>query len=135
MSSRARRSIQRSQPQPPPNVGPTEPTVSDLARAFTSILRGTTTIPTEEVSPEIKKEVDKFVDTELTPQIKEVAVDLLKEEVRDKLYRDQSAIAKIREAVKKHKKVLIKRKRGCIYLQFGTGTPKDPIDEVLIAST
>lgn len=97
-------------------------------------MRGAT-IPTEEAPPETKKEVNAFLEKELMPKIKEVAVDLLKEEIRDKLERDPSAIAKVREALKKHKDVLIKRKRGCIYIQFGTGTPIDPIDEVLIAST
>jgi len=91
--------------------------------------------PQVEASPQVKKEVSVFLDKELMPQLKDVAVDLFKEEIRDKLEGNPSAIAKLREAVKKHKEVLIKRKRGCIYIQLGTGTPKDPIDEILIAST
>jgi len=131
MSERRGRRSQRVTEAPRP---PVEPPISDFARQFSAVLRGAT-VPQEEASPQVKKEVDGFLEKELMPQVKEVAVDLLKEEIRDKLERDPSAIAKLREAVKQHKEVLIKRKRGCIYIQCGTGTPKDPIDEILIAST
>lgn len=110
-----------------------EQPISDFARQFSAVLRGAT-IPLEEASPEVKKKVNDFLG-KLMPQLQNVAVDLLKEEIRDKLERDPSAIAKLEEAVKKSKDILIKRKRGCIYIQCGTGTPKDPIDEILIAST
>jgi len=132
MSATGRRRSQRPPEAPRPPV--VEQPISDFARQFSAVLRGAT-IPQEEASPEIKKEVDGFLEKELMPQVKEVAVDLLKEEIRDKLERDPSAIAKLREAVKKNKEVLIKRKRGCIYIQCGIGTPTDPIDEILIAST
>ena len=116
-----------------PTTPPHEMTMREFAQQFAHVLRppGLYVEPT----PEVKKEVDSFLEKELGPQIKEVAVDLLKEEIRQKLETDPLAMAKLREAVKQHKEVLVKRKRGCIYIQCGTGTPKDPIDEVLIAST
>jgi len=127
-----RRQRQQSRAQQSESV-PREITVREFAQQFTNVIRPVTSYA--EATQEVKKEVDSFLEKELMPQIKEVAVDLLKEEIRTKLESDPSAIVKLREAVEKHKEILIKRKRGCIYLQFGTGTPKDPMDEVLIAST
>jgi len=128
MSRRRRPAVEEAPQQPPHEI-----TIREFAQQFTNIVRPT--IPYVEVTPKVKNEVDSFLEKELMPQIKEVAVDLLKEEIRTKLESDPSAIAKLREAVKKCKEVLIKRKRGCIFIQLGTGTPKDPIDEILIAST
>ncbi len=82
-----------------------------------------------------EKTIKQFMEL-MDSEIKKYAEDLIRFEVRDKiLKKGPGAIPVIREALKKGKKPKLKRKKGCIYVQFGEGTPEDPIDEILIAST
>lgn len=82
-----------------------------------------------------EKTIRQFMEL-MDSEIKKYAEDLIRFEVRDKIVKKgPDAIPVIKEALKKGKKPKLKRKKGCIYIQFGEGTPEDPIDEILIAST
>jgi len=87
----------------------------------------------DDLDDETKKAIDAFID-EIRPDVQEKAAELLLNEMRDKIARTGD-INKIIKMAKKGKKPSIKRKRGCIFVQFGDGTPGDPIEEILIAST
>jgi len=102
--------------------------------------RGVATTPTsaspenyEGLTEENRKAVDSFME-QLKPDIQAKAVELLTSEIRDKIARSGD-LKKIQEAAKKGKPVEIKRKKGCIFLQIGSGGPTDPIEELLIANT
>jgi len=81
---------------------------------------------------EDKKVIDAFME-ELKPEIQAKSVALMTEELKDRLAR--AGTAQIKKLTQHKKKASLKRKRGCLYLQFGTGEPDDPIDEFLVAST
>lgn len=87
----------------------------------------------DELDEKTKKAIDTFID-EIRPDVQEKAAELLLNEIRDKIARTGD-INKIIKMMKKGKKGKLKRKKGCIFLQFGEGTPEDPIEEVMIAST
>jgi len=87
----------------------------------------------DELDEETKKAIDMFIDV-IRPDVQEKAVELLLNEVRDKIARTGD-INRIIKMTKKGKKPSLKRKKGCIFVQFGEGTPEDPIEEVMIAST
>ncbi|GAI38559.1 unnamed protein product, partial [marine sediment metagenome] len=87
----------------------------------------------EELDKKTKAVIDKFMD-QMRPDIEKKAVELLKNEVRDKIARTGN-INKIIKAVKAGKKPSLKRKKGCIYLQLGSGDPNDQIEEFIIATT
>jgi hypothetical protein len=87
----------------------------------------------DELDAEGKKAVDALMD-ELKPDIDAKAKDLLYSEVRDKIVRSGD-IKKLQEYVKKGQKGSIKRKKGCIFVQFGTGDPDDEIHEFNVAAT
>ena len=94
------------------------------------------TVPKEEWAPSKEDEevINEFMDL-MDEEIKKYAEDLIRVEVRDKIVsRGPQAINVIKEAIKKGGKPKLKRKKGCIFIQFGEGTPEDPIDELLIAS-
>jgi len=87
------------------------------------------------LSKEDEKVINDFMDL-MDEDIKKYAEDLIRVEIRDKIVsRGREAINIIKEAVKKRKKPKLKRKKGCIYIQFGEGTPEDPIEEIMIAAT
>lgn len=87
----------------------------------------------ESLDTEGKKTVDTLMD-QLKPDIEAKAIELLTNEIRDKIARSGD-IKKLQEAATKGKKMEVKRKKGCIFIQLGTGTPTDPIEEFLIANT
>ena len=98
--------------------------------SFTSSARE---IEYDDLAPNQKAIVDAVIE-KLTPDIEEKAVNLLKLEIRDRLVK-RGEWANLERLLKKGKVPKIKRKKGCIFLQFGTGEPDDPIDEFMIAST
>jgi len=87
----------------------------------------------DELDENTKKAIDTFIE-EIRPDVQEKAAELLLNEIRDKIARTGD-INKIIKMTKKGKKPSVKRKQGCIFLQFGDGTPTSPIEEFLIAST
>jgi len=87
----------------------------------------------DKLDKDTKKAIDTFME-EMKPEIQKKATDLLTFEIRDKIARSGN-INKIMEAMKKKKKISLKRKKGCIFLQLGSGEPNDQIDEFLIANT
>lgn len=87
----------------------------------------------DKLDKETKKAIDKFID-EIEPDVQKKAVELLRNEIRDKVARTGN-INKLLEYLKKGKKPSLKRKKGCIFIQFGTGDPNDQIEEFLVAST
>ena len=90
---------------------------------------------TWELSREDETTLNEFMES-MNEDIEKYAKDLLRAEIRDRLVRmGPAAIARVRRALKKGKKPALKRKTGCIYIQFGDGSPNDPIDEWLIANT
>lgn len=80
-----------------------------------------------------KETVDLMME-KLKPDIEAKAKALLTAEVRDRIVRRGDMI-QLRVLLKRDKKLALKRKKGCIFLQFGTGDADDPIEEFLIAST
>lgn len=89
---------------------------------------------TYEELPEAERKIVDGVMELLVPEIEEKAKILLTEEIRDRLVR-KASLVDMAKLLKKGKKPRIKRKKGCIFIQFGTGEPKDPIEEFLVAST
>jgi len=87
----------------------------------------------DDLDEESKKAVDKLIE-QIRPDIEKKAADLLLSETRDKIARTGN-IKKLVKAMEKGKKLELKRKKGCIFLQIGTGEPGDELDEFLIAST
>ena len=86
-------------------------------------------------SSEDEQVINEFM-TMMDEEIKKYAEDLVRMEVRDKILRTgPSIIKKLKQAIKKGQKAKLKRKKGCIFVQFGEGTPDDPIDEIMIATT
>lgn len=77
--------------------------------------------------------VDAFMEN-LEPEIKEIAVAMIREEIRDKLLLGGHA-KKIKEALTKKRRAKIKRKKGCVFLELGEGTPTDPTDSIMVWST
>jgi len=88
----------------------------------------------EELTDEDRKAVDEFME-QMDSQINEVAVDLLRAEVHDRILTSRESIEFAKKALREKKEAKLKRKKGCIFLQTGEGTPNDPIDEMLIATT
>ena len=88
----------------------------------------------EELSDEDRKSVDEFM-KQADSEINEVAADLLRAEVRDRILTNRESIDFVKKTLQEKKEVKLKRKKGCIFLTTGAGTPSDPIDEILIAST
>lgn len=86
-----------------------------------------------ELKPDEKEVVDAIMER-LKPEIEEKAKALLTIETRDRIVKqgDFKALSKI---LMKGKKSFLKRKKGCIFIQFGTGEADDPIEEFMIAST
>jgi len=87
----------------------------------------------DELDEKTKEAIDTFIE-EIRPDVEKKAGELLLNEMRDKIARTGD-INKIIKMMKKGKKPSLKRKKGCIFVQFGEGTPEDPIEEVMIAST
>lgn len=87
----------------------------------------------EELDDGAKKIVDAFME-QIRPEIEEKARALLTAEIRDRIVR-KADFADLGKLLKKGKKISLKRKKGCIFAQFGTGEPEDPIEEILLAST
>lgn len=87
----------------------------------------------EDLDDASKKIVDAFME-QLRPEIEEKATALLTAEIRERIVKKADLI-QIGKALKKKKKTFLKRKRGCIFVQFGTGEPDDAIDEFMLAST
>jgi len=88
-----------------------------------------------ELSKEDEEVINKFMEL-MNEEIEKYAKDLIRAEIRDKIVRlGPRSIKALQDAIKTGKKPKLKRKKGCIFLQFGEGTPDDPIDELLIAST
>jgi len=87
----------------------------------------------EDLDDASKKIVDAFME-QMRPEIEEKAKALLTAEIRDRIVK-KADLAGLGKALRKGKKLSLKRKRGCIFVQFGTGEPDDPIDEFLLAST
>lgn len=87
----------------------------------------------DELDEKGKKAVDALME-ELKSDIEQKAGELLFAEIRDKIVRSGD-IKKLEGYVKKGKKPRVKRKDGCIFIQFGTGDPSDEIHEFLVAST
>jgi hypothetical protein len=115
---------------------------SELGRRSVAAVPGPVTSPVavpalaasyEELDKKTKTAIDSFMD-QMRPDIEKKAVELLKNEVRDKIARIGN-INKIIKAVKAGKKPSLKRKKGCIYLQLGSGDPNDQIEEFIIATT
>ena len=87
----------------------------------------------DNLDKEAKEAIDKFME-EINPDIEKKAAELLRNEIRDKIARTGD-INKLMSAVKKGKKISLKRKKGCIFLQMGSGDPGDEIEEFMVAST
>jgi hypothetical protein len=87
----------------------------------------------EDLDEEGKKIIDATLSS-LDEELTQKAKIMLAAEIKDRLarYGDMAMLSKM---LKKKKHVYLKRKIGCLYLQFGTGEAEDPIDEFLIAST
>jgi len=133
------------------SAGPASPAFSpeteeQYVRMFTRIMErfgvrapGLSALPVQaealKPSEEDERVIEEFMQL-MDEEIEKYAKDLIRMEVRDKiLSRGPAAIEAIREALRKGKKPKLKRKKGCIFIQFGEGTPQDPIEEMLIAST
>jgi len=86
-----------------------------------------------DLDPEAKKTIDEFVET-LKPDIEQKAVALITAELKDRVARTGN-ITRIKQLLKKGKKPTLKRKKGCIFVQFGTGEPDDEIEEFMVMST
>jgi len=108
------------------NVGET------IRRGLESLIA--TREPADELSPEEEKQLKDVMDV-LEPELDTVAKDLLREEIKDKLRRNPDKIRILKKQIAKGKKPSLKRKVGCIFIQTGDGSPTDPIEEVLLAST
>lgn len=100
---------------------------------LTSLLGVSRDISYEELDDASKKVVDALME-QLKPEIEEKATALLTAEIRDRIVR-KANIVDVGKALQKKKTVSLKRKKGCIFVQFGSGEPEDPIEELLIAST
>lgn len=87
----------------------------------------------EELPSQEKDSVDTIMES-LRPEIESKAKELLFYETRDRIVKCGDLLRLLKE-VKGKRKVSLKRKKGCIYIQFGTGEPSDPIEEYLVAST
>jgi hypothetical protein len=87
----------------------------------------------DELDEGSKKIVDAFME-KIRPEIEEKAKALLTAEIRDRIVR-KADFVHIDKLLKKGQKISLKRKKGCIFAQFGSGEPEDPIDEFLLAST
>lgn len=87
----------------------------------------------DELSPEDQKLVDALME-KVAPEIEEKAKVLLAAEIKDRIVRHGDFVS-LGKMLKKGKKLSIKRKKGCIFIQFGTGDAEDPIEEFLVAST
>lgn len=134
------------------SAGPASPvafspeTEEQYVRMFTRIMErfgvrapGLSALPVQaealKPSEEDERVIEEFMQL-MDEEIEKYAKDLIRIEVRDKiLSRGPAAIGAIKEALRKGKKPKLKRKKGCIFIQFGEGTPQDPIEEMLIAST
>ena len=86
----------------------------------------------EDLTEEEKKAVDVFM-LQIEEEVQKKATDLLRNEIRDKIAASGN-IAKLLKMAKK-KKPKLKRKRGCIFIQMGSGEPNDKIEEMLIGNT
>jgi len=107
--------------------------VEMFEQRFPEFVAPTAPVKARKLTKEEEKVVEEFMQS-LDPEIKALAEDLVREEIKDKL-RSGYKIDVLKRAVKEKKKPKLKRKRGCIFLQIGEGTPTDPIDEIMIAST
>jgi len=73
---------------------------------------------------------------DMDEEIERYAKDMIRVELRDKiLSKGPDAVRLIREARRRGIKGRLKRKKGCIFVQFGEGTPDSPIEEFLLAQT
>jgi len=128
-------------------IQPFSPEIEDqLVRIFQNVLRrvsttlpGFSALPVGLEHPPPTEEEEKLIKDFMglmDEEIEKYAKDLICAELRDQiLKRGPEAFPIIREALKKGKKPALKRKKGCIYLQFGSGSPEDPIEEILILRT
>lgn len=107
-----------------------------IMRRMGATLPGFSALPVGREYPTPTKEEETLIKDFMTlmdEEIEKYAKDLIRAELRDQiLKRGPEAYPIIREALKKGKKPGLKRKKGCIYLQFGSGSPEDPIEEILI---
>jgi hypothetical protein len=87
----------------------------------------------DDLPEEGKKAVDALME-ELKPDIKAKAEDLLFAEIRDKIARSGD-LKKLQEYAAKGQNPSIKRKKGCIFIQYGSGAPNDEIHEFNVATT
>ena len=135
---------EENQDRPPvPEIIPPRNGITELAQlvngALSSITNrvpfGTVCRNTEyvDLKPEEKQIVDEVME-QLKPDIEEKAKALLTAEIRDRIVR-YGNLSELKAKLKKGKKFFVKRKKGCIFIQFGTGDPEDPIEEFLVAST
>lgn len=131
-----------SVPDNPHPIEPADNGFATLGAAMQGVISGLTsrlslsTFPREVEYDQLPLEERTIVDSimeSLKPEIEEKAKELLYYETRDRIVK-LGDLEKLR-VIKKKKKVSLKRKKGCIYIQFGSGEPDDPIEEFLVAST
>jgi hypothetical protein len=145
MSEDENRQHREIEPSPPEVISPRRPgPPSSLGDQFGQLLENAIQrmpmmsqpnldVDYADLGPEEKKIVDEFIDT-IDSEINLKAVELIKAELRDKIAR-RGDVARISKLLRKGKKPYLKRKKGCIFVQFGTGEPNDEMEEFLLMST
>ena len=123
---------------PPTLMGPIGSVSSSLAQAVDTFVRpfmaaiGLERQP-EQLTPEQRQTVNDFMDA-LEPEIEAKAKDMLRSEIRDRLIR-RGDFELIERNLRKGRQPQVKRKHGCLFIQFGSGEADDPIEEFMVAST
>lgn len=132
-------------PTPPEVILPPTTSLPSLgngfARALNSVFNGLglsgsvngQSLHYEELPLQDRKTIDAFVE-QLEPEIEAKSKDLMRAEIRDRVVK-MGNISEIERLLRRGKKPHLMRKRGCIYIQFGTGAPYDEIEEFMVASS
>lgn len=109
---------------------------SDMVSQAASAIRSSASasdVEYADLDANAKSLIDETIER-LKPELQKKADALITAEIRDRLakYADLKHLSKM---LAKNKTVSLKRKKGCIYLQFGQGEPDDPIEEYVVMMT
>lgn len=96
-------------------------------------ISGESSLHYEELPIHDRKTIDDFV-AQLEPEIEAKSKDLMRAEIRDRIVKMGNMPA-IEKLLRRGKEPKLMRKRGCIYIQFGDGTPYNEIEEFMIVSS
>jgi hypothetical protein len=106
--------------------------VESFVRPFMSAALATDRNP-EQLTKEQHQTVTDFMEA-LEPEIDAKAKDMLTFEIRDRLIR-RGDFEIIERNLRLGRKPQLKRKTGCLFIQFGTGEANDPIEEFMVATS